>query len=170
MHTSSPCHVRAQLRSRSMPLKHGVTVNAQNCSFTTHGVVNGQGAAGIVDRLLREGADETIVDTNGNKPANVIGTRRLEEGDASYGEDVTSCACAFCWTTLRPTEHGVAEATWSCAALTWTDCSRGRKWLLRDHGRGQCEGDRRWRLGRCGGEGTILLKEEGTFRTIVGYL
>ena len=44
-----------------------------------------------------------------------------------FDRQMISSACASCWLTLRPTEHGVAGATWCCVALTLTECGRCTK-------------------------------------------
>ena len=72
-------------------LKHGATVNPQDDNLVTPltavaDMAGSQGAAEVVDALLRAGADETIADMFGNKAADMIG-KDVEEADR-LAEDV----------------------------------------------------------------------------------
>ena len=97
---------------------------------------------------------------------------------------------ASCWRKLRPTGRGVAEATWCCAVLTPTGCSRARLSAApvrptQGGGLAVCCAKLESAGGVVrdskanvidGGDWTSVaakavgLREEGTFRTIVGFL
>ena len=59
-------------------MKHGADINArddedQTALFDVASLTGGQGAAEMVDLLLRSGADETITGKEGQTPADVVG-------------------------------------------------------------------------------------------------
>lgn len=80
-------------------LKHGADVNSQNWAgespvFTAASYAGKQGAAEVVDALLRWGADPLALSTSGQTAADVIGARvdekeRLEE-DVEHVRDLLS--------------------------------------------------------------------------------
>eukprot|EP00752_Nemacystus_decipiens_P010695 g9525.t1 len=72
-------------------LKHGANVNAQTNALTTSlmraaAKAGRQGAAKVVDYLLRAGADETIANGQGHRASDVIGG--LVRGEHRVAEDV----------------------------------------------------------------------------------
>lgn len=74
----------------------------------------------MVDFLPRAGADEKIVDDNGKKAIDVI--RRDFQGGDWLDEDDKRMRQLL---ADAPADRaGVAEVTWSCVALTRTECSR----------------------------------------------
>lgn len=101
-------------------LERGANVNAQTGTIQTHLMLAAaqagrQGAAEVVDSLLRAGADEAIVGDDGSKAVDVVVLLTEDAEDVEDVEDVLRVRKP----TLLPTRHGVAEATWYCAGPIW---------------------------------------------------
>ena len=76
-HTCSSCCLRAQARNVLALLKHGAHVNAQDDAQNTplHWAaefVGIQRVSGVVDSLLRAGAEETILNDESQVAADVV--------------------------------------------------------------------------------------------------
>lgn len=88
-------HAAVNLSREALPslLKHGATANTQGDSLNTPLMMAAAfagrqgGAAGLVECLLRAGADETIVNNDGNRAVEELGNEVEEEADR-LAEDV----------------------------------------------------------------------------------
>ncbi len=181
------------LKALTALLKHGAHVNAQSVSLRTpvlHVAARAgrHGAAAAVDVLLRSGADETIVDEDGNAAADVVGGD-VEEEDR-VAEDVervhkllANAPADRAWrrrgylVICRAHPDRVEQMPEMRSALTATGRMTRRSDIL-----GRTEASRCQDVGGSAVEegtradwarvvGAVLgLQEEGIFRTIVGYL
>ena len=145
-----------------------------------------QGAAEVVDALLRAGADETIVDNQGRKASDVVGgevaeEERLAEDFERVSELLANAPADRAWrrrgylVLCRAHPHRVQHHSQASNDTDHSDTARrtrSRAKLARAGGvAGGSTVD-----GRPGVDWDIvmtrvlLLQEEGIFRTIVGYL
>ncbi|CAM9095481.1 unnamed protein product [Scytosiphon promiscuus] len=91
----TPLHASAVMRCYDAALallRCGANVDSKNAFGYTplHGAARQAGKTGatrMADLLLRWGADETAVDRDGNRPADVVGNRRAEEDGESRQDE-----------------------------------------------------------------------------------
>ena len=175
-------------------IKHGVHVNAQDDELLTplhfaSAKAGRQGAAEVVDALLRSGADETTIHKDGLTAADVVALH--VEGDGRLVDDIervrkllANAPADRAWrrrgylALCRAYNDRVQQAQESSSAhasMPWgtcsdttmrrpgaLDCSEGLEGVATDE--------------RIGADWALVasmvlnLQEEGIFRTIVGYL
>ena len=165
--------------------EHGATVNPQNYDLETplmRSALNAgvQGAADVVDALLRAGADETIVNAEGHKAASMI-REEVEEQDR-LAEDVERVPELLA--------NAPADRAWRRRGYLVLRRARPDRLQLdqeisgthhADTVRAESSGDRETVGGgnvdeKDGGDWTVVvsralrLQEESIFRTIAGYL
>ena len=163
-------------------LKHGALVNAQDGSLLTplHCAAGhaGEGAAEVVDLLLRWEADETIVNDEGETAADVVGEYVEEENPSA--EDVKRVRNLL---AKAPADRAWRRRGYLLLCRAYPD-----KLQLKQEVDGACSATALRRAGAklprtdgrsCVGNGTdwvvvaakaLGLQEEGIFRTIVAYL
>ncbi len=175
-------------------LDHGANVNIQDddlrTSLTRAAVKAGtQGAAEVVDILLRSGADETVLTSNGETAADVAGNdveedNRLAEDIERVRKLLANAPADRAWRrrgylvlcrahpdrAQQAPENSGAPAGKSRMTRSDTKLARTEAFGCRETGGGSAVD------GLVGGEWAIVvarvlaLREEGIFRTIVGYL
>ena len=171
-------------------LIHGATVNAQSDTLTTPLIMAAakagtQGAAEVVNALLRAGADETIVDSQGNKAADLIGEDieedHLVEDVERVLELLANAPADRAWrrrgylVLCRAHPGRVQQNRMAISDTDHTDTARRIRSRLKQ-ARAATKGDRSSVDDRTGVDwGAVMVKvlslqEEGVFRTIVGYL
>ncbi|CAM9229755.1 unnamed protein product [Ectocarpus sp. 13 AM-2016] len=195
---STPLHLASfkqpSVESAVILLDHGADVNAQNDDDKTPlhfaaSYAGRQGSAELVDLLLRRGADETIVDRNGQQPADRVG-HCMELGDVVLGHEVVLVhellanapadkawrrrgLLVLCRAWLRgsrlrqedggDTRGGLSRRTRSRAKLARSDAvGAGRRSGTPEGGTGD-----EW---RSASKRVVELEEEGIFRSVVGFL
>ena len=178
-------------------LKHGAHINALDDYLRTPlcvaaGRAGTHGAAKIVDILLRSGADETIVDDQGNTAADAVG-EGIEEEDADF-EDVEEIERVHTLLANAPADRAwrrrgylvlcrahpdrIQQRLGSSSELAGTGRrTRGGDRLKTTEARGCSDivGGSAMGEGAGGGWADVManvlgLQEEGIFRTIAGYL
>ena len=204
-HGMKPLHSAAgQLSTDALValLKHGADVNAKSLNLLSPLMVAAtkagtQGAAEVVDLLLRSGADESIADEDGNVAADVMG--RAVEEEHRVAEDVervrkllANAPTDRAWrrrgylvlcrahpdrVQLRQeisTHVGVAPRTRSGKKMTRIAAAAAAAAAAAGDGGsagGGSAADGTNGAGWAGVAGWVVrLEEEGIFRTIVGYL
>ena len=175
-------------------LKHGAAVNAQAVNRQTPLMVAAvqagrQGVSEMVDALLRAGADETLLDGYGRKASMVIGTAHVEDDDEHLIEDdvnrvrelVANAPADRAWrrrgylVLCRAHLGRVQQHSQVVSGTQHTETGRTTS------GRAKLEGTKENAGGSAlnestGGDWAVMvtkvlhLREEGVFRTIVGYL
>ena len=174
-------------------LKHGATVNAQDDTLLTPltdaaAKAGTQGAAEVVDALLRAGADETIIIDGGLKAADVIGAA-VEEEEDRLAEDVervrellANAPADRAWrrrgylVLCRAHPDRVQHQGQVSSGIHHSDTARRTRTRAKLARPAETAGDSS-SVDECTGvdwvdvvSKVLVVQEEGIFRTIVGYL
>ena len=167
----------ASLDALTALCRHGAQVNAQDSYLQTPinraaAHAGTQGAAEMVDILLRSGADETIVDDEGYRAANVVADNiededRLAEDVERVHKLLANAPADRAWrrrgylVLCRAHPDRVQQAPEVSTVSAYADNETSGQDVADERASGELAD---------AVEKVLRLQEEGVFRTIVGYL